>query len=170
MRLRPSKELLFFVHSSAQYSDVIICFARVVPLPTHLVGACGSPPRLSFTILRFETFRRDFPSPTPLLRHHEKDQHSAIASPSQPPQTEGPTLIYIAMAPGKAVPDNHVHTPAYVNFTTAGMGGCLAWVAIHPFNTIAVRSNLSFASGEFAVVHIHLLNQPFLFSLSLPLL
>ena len=37
-------------------------------------------------------------------------------------------------------------------FATAGMGGCLGWTIIHPFNTIAVRWNLaSMAGREFSL-------------------
>lgn len=45
--------------------------------------------------------------------------------------------------------------PAYVpskfsNFATAGLGGCIGWVFVHPFNTLAIRMNLASqsASGE----------------------
>ncbi|KAG7358614.1 mitochondrial carrier protein [Nitzschia inconspicua] len=38
--------------------------------------------------------------------------------------------------------------PKSVIFATSGLGGCLGWVVVHPFNTIAVRSNLASASGQ----------------------
>jgi len=35
-----------------------------------------------------------------------------------------------------------------VNFATAGLGGILGWIVVHPFNTVAVRMNLaSMSSG-----------------------
>eukprot|EP01116_Phalansterium_solitarium_P004588 TRINITY_DN15617_c0_g1_i1.p1 TRINITY_DN15617_c0_g1~~TRINITY_DN15617_c0_g1_i1.p1 ORF type:complete len:314 (-),score=142.98 TRINITY_DN15617_c0_g1_i1:415-1356(-) len=33
--------------------------------------------------------------------------------------------------------------PLVVSFTTAGLGGIMAWVIVHPFNTLAVRMNLA---------------------------
>lgn len=38
--------------------------------------------------------------------------------------------------------------PKSIIFATSGLGGCLGWAVIHPFNTIAVRSNLASASGQ----------------------
>jgi solute carrier family 25 (mitochondrial oxoglutarate transporter), member 11 len=38
--------------------------------------------------------------------------------------------------------------PNSVIFATSGIGGCLGWVVVHPFNTLAVRSNLASASGQ----------------------
>jgi solute carrier family 25 (mitochondrial oxoglutarate transporter), member 11 len=38
--------------------------------------------------------------------------------------------------------------PKSVIFATSGIGGCLGWVVVHPFNTLAVRSNLASASGQ----------------------
>ena len=35
-----------------------------------------------------------------------------------------------------------------VVFATAGIGGCMGWAVVHPFNTAAVRSNLASASGQ----------------------
>ena len=35
-----------------------------------------------------------------------------------------------------------------VIFATAGLGGCMGWAVVHPFNTAAVRSNLASASGQ----------------------
>jgi solute carrier family 25 oxoglutarate transporter 11 len=38
--------------------------------------------------------------------------------------------------------------PKSVIFATSGLGGCLGWIVVHPFNTIAVRANLASASGQ----------------------
>mmetsp|Transcript_13513 Transcript_13513/g.31769 ORF Transcript_13513/g.31769 Transcript_13513/m.31769 type:complete len:317 (-) Transcript_13513:355-1305(-) len=38
--------------------------------------------------------------------------------------------------------------PKPVIFATAGIGGCMGWAVVHPFNTAAVRSNLASASGQ----------------------
>ncbi len=38
--------------------------------------------------------------------------------------------------------------PRSVVFVTSGMGGMLGWALVHPFNTVAVRSNLASASGQ----------------------
>lgn len=35
-----------------------------------------------------------------------------------------------------------------VIFTTSGIGGCLGWVMVHPFNTLAVRWNLASAQNK----------------------
>ena len=35
-----------------------------------------------------------------------------------------------------------------VVFATAGLGGCMGWAVVQPFNTAAVRSNLASASGQ----------------------
>lgn len=37
--------------------------------------------------------------------------------------------------------------PTSVNFATAGLGGLIGWVAIHPFNTLGIRMNLASQSG-----------------------
>lgn len=37
--------------------------------------------------------------------------------------------------------------PTSVNFATAGLGGLLGWVVIHPFNTLGIRMNLASSSG-----------------------
>jgi solute carrier family 25 oxoglutarate transporter 11 len=37
--------------------------------------------------------------------------------------------------------------PTSVNFATAGLGGLIGWVVIHPFNTLAIRMNLASTSG-----------------------
>lgn len=47
---------------------------------------------------------------------------------------------------GKKSPNNVV-LPKSVIFATAGIGGCLGWTVVHPFNTVAIRSNLASASG-----------------------
>jgi len=46
------------------------------------------------------------------------------------------------MATKKEVPLSNT-----VNFTTAGLGGLMGWVVVHPFNTCSVRMNLAGASG-----------------------
>lgn len=33
-------------------------------------------------------------------------------------------------------------------FATSGLGGCLGWVVVHPFNTLAVRMNLATMQGK----------------------
>jgi solute carrier family 25 oxoglutarate transporter 11 len=38
--------------------------------------------------------------------------------------------------------------PKSVVFATSGLGGMMGWAMVHPFNTIAVRSNLASASGQ----------------------
>jgi solute carrier family 25 oxoglutarate transporter 11 len=38
--------------------------------------------------------------------------------------------------------------PKSVIFTTSGIGGCLGWCVVHPFNTVAVRMNLASAAGR----------------------
>lgn len=38
--------------------------------------------------------------------------------------------------------------PKPVIFASSGLGGMLGWAVIHPFNTVAVRSNLASASGK----------------------
>ncbi|RYH32035.1 hypothetical protein EON65_01385 [archaeon] len=37
-------------------------------------------------------------------------------------------------------------TPA-VSFATAGLGGLIGWIGVHPFNTLSIRMNLAGASG-----------------------
>ena len=32
--------------------------------------------------------------------------------------------------------------PTSVKFATAGLGGVMGWVVVHPFNTCAIRMNL----------------------------
>lgn len=41
-----------------------------------------------------------------------------------------------------------VAIPKSVIFGTAGLGGCMGWAVVHPFNTAAVRSNLASATGQ----------------------
>ncbi|KAL3940517.1 MAG: hypothetical protein SGBAC_004968 [Bacillariaceae sp.] len=38
--------------------------------------------------------------------------------------------------------------PKSAIFATAGIGGCMGWCVVHPFNTIAVRANLASAAGQ----------------------
>jgi solute carrier family 25 oxoglutarate transporter 11 len=38
--------------------------------------------------------------------------------------------------------------PKSVIFATSGIGGCLGWCVVHPFNTVAVRMNLASAAGR----------------------
>jgi len=38
--------------------------------------------------------------------------------------------------------------PKSAIFATAGIGGCLGWCIVHPFNTVAVRANLASAAGH----------------------
>jgi solute carrier family 25 (mitochondrial oxoglutarate transporter), member 11 len=38
--------------------------------------------------------------------------------------------------------------PTVVNFSTAGLGGIMGWIVVHPFNTVCVRMNLASASGS----------------------
>jgi solute carrier family 25 oxoglutarate transporter 11 len=47
-------------------------------------------------------------------------------------------------------PNKQKPLPASVSFATAGLGGLIGWVAIHPFNTLGIRMNLASASGSTA--------------------
>jgi solute carrier family 25 oxoglutarate transporter 11 len=38
--------------------------------------------------------------------------------------------------------------PKSLIFASSGLGGMLGWTIVHPFNTVAVRSNLASASGQ----------------------
>ena len=69
--------------------------------------------------------------------------------------TKGTSFTYLATS--SAIASTNVSpttTPAAANialpksviFGTAGIGGCLGWAVVHPFNTVAVRSNLASAS------------------------
>lgn len=40
--------------------------------------------------------------------------------------------------------------PVVVNFATAGLGGIMGWLVVHPFNTVSVRMNLATSSGAVA--------------------
>ena len=39
----------------------------------------------------------------------------------------------------------------FINFTTAGAGGIIGWIIVHPFNTVALRMNLLQANNTSAV-------------------
>jgi len=51
------------------------------------------------------------------------------------------------MSVQQATPKN-VKPSVLLNFTTAGLGGCLGWVAVHPFNTVSTRMNLATATSS----------------------
>jgi solute carrier family 25 oxoglutarate transporter 11 len=51
-----------------------------------------------------------------------------------------PSQCVDAREPLTAAPSKGYQT--FVNFSTAGMGGILGWILIHPMNTVAVRMNL----------------------------
>jgi solute carrier family 25 oxoglutarate transporter 11 len=51
-----------------------------------------------------------------------------------------------------------VAVPTSVNFATAGLGGLIGWVAIHPFNTLGIRMNLATASGGAAAPQVNFLS------------
>lgn len=70
----------------------------------------------------------------PLLRYSRTNSNSNKSSGS------GPSI----MATASAIPE----LPKSVVFASSGLGGMLGWVVVHPFNTIAVRSNLASASGQ----------------------
>lgn len=58
------------------------------------------------------------------------------------PQNFQPSFLpstILATAPKKV--------PTSVNFFTAGLGGLIGWVVIHPFNTLGIRMNLASSSG-----------------------
>jgi solute carrier family 25 oxoglutarate transporter 11 len=52
-------------------------------------------------------------------------------------------VLATAPAPPKAA-----ELPKSVIFITSGLGGMGGWMVVHPFNTVAVRSNLASASGQ----------------------
>lgn len=54
-----------------------------------------------------------------------------------------PSAATLAASPAKAS-----DVPKSVIFVTSGLGGCMGWAIVHPFNTIAVRSNLASMSGK----------------------
>ena len=43
--------------------------------------------------------------------------------------------------------NNKKPLPSSVSFATAGAGGLLGWIAVHPFNTLSIRMNLASSSG-----------------------
>jgi solute carrier family 25 oxoglutarate transporter 11 len=53
------------------------------------------------------------------------------------------TQKYLATAPATTA-----SLPKSVIFASSGLGGCLGWCVVHPFNTVAVRMNLASASGK----------------------
>jgi len=63
-------------------------------------------------------------------------------SSSKPSSLSSPTMNFLATSEAKKP------LPKSVIFATSGIGGCLGWAVVHPFNTIAVRSNLASASGQ----------------------
>lgn len=52
------------------------------------------------------------------------------------------------LATSTAAPATPAPLAKSVIFVTAGLGGVGGWMVVHPFNTIAVRSNLASASGQ----------------------
>jgi len=59
---------------------------------------------------------------------------------NQQTQTKQRVLATSAAAP-KPLPKSAI-------FASAGIGGCIGWCFVHPFNTIAVRANLASAAGQ----------------------
>jgi solute carrier family 25 oxoglutarate transporter 11 len=47
-----------------------------------------------------------------------------------------------------AAPATPAELPKSVIFISSGLGGMGGWMVVHPFNTVAVRSNLASASGQ----------------------
>lgn len=45
------------------------------------------------------------------------------------------------------------HLSTMANFSSAGLGGCLGWVIVHPFNTVAIRMNLASYQAPAGTVH-----------------
>lgn len=68
---------------------------------------------------------------------------SSTSTPSRAPPAVTTTSI-LATSSSTRTPA----LPKYVVFATSGLGGCLGWAVVHPFNTIAVRANLASASGQ----------------------
>ncbi|KAA8492550.1 Mitochondrial 2-oxoglutarate/malate carrier protein [Porphyridium purpureum] len=72
------------------------------------------------------------------------------ALPSAAPQ-------WVAMSPAEAAQTVQVSAPApaqkplskVVQFSTAGLGGIMGWILCHPFNTVAIRMNLSGGNDSF---------------------
>lgn len=57
-------------------------------------------------------------------------------------------MIFATSPTPPPTPASKQPLPKSVIFATSGIGGCLGWAVVHPFNTIAVRSNLASASGQ----------------------
>lgn len=53
-------------------------------------------------------------------------------------------------SPSYVVATTPTKIPTSVNFFTAGLGGLIGWVVIHPFNTLGIRMNLASSSGASA--------------------
>jgi solute carrier family 25 oxoglutarate transporter 11 len=51
---------------------------------------------------------------------------------------------YLATSPAGTPPV----IPKWVTFASSGLGGCMGWCVVHPFNTVAVRMSLASASGR----------------------
>ena len=52
------------------------------------------------------------------------------------------------MSSSPAAPTKPAYVPSKAsNFATAGLGGCIGWVFVHPFNTLAIRMNLASQSA-----------------------
>ena len=58
------------------------------------------------------------------------------------------TSAAAAAATPAASPATAADLPKSVIFLTSGLGGCVGWAIVHPFNTVAVRSNLASMSGR----------------------
>eukprot|EP00529_Nitzschia_sp_RCC80_P026457 CAMPEP_0113461924 /NCGR_PEP_ID=MMETSP0014_2-20120614/11803_1 /TAXON_ID=2857 /ORGANISM="Nitzschia sp." /LENGTH=341 /DNA_ID=CAMNT_0000353723 /DNA_START=1274 /DNA_END=2299 /DNA_ORIENTATION=+ /assembly_acc=CAM_ASM_000159 len=81
---------------------------------------------------------------------------STTSSTSHNHQRQQTRSTYLATSPSPTPPSTPAPTPASapaplpkpVIFASSGLGGVLGWCVVHPFNTIAVRSNLASASGQ----------------------
>ena len=83
---------------------------------------------------------------------------STMSSTSHNHQRQQTRSMYLATSPSPTPPSTPAPAPAPVAapaplpkpviFATSGLGGVLGWCVVHPFNTIAVRSNLASASGQ----------------------
>jgi hypothetical protein len=64
-----------------------------------------------------------------------------------PPASQSPssTPVAAAAAPTKAAAPK---LSQFANFSTAGGGGLIGWAIVHPFSTLAVRTNLASAQGN----------------------
>lgn len=69
---------------------------------------------------------------------------TATTPASSPPASAKP----IATNPAAAAAAAAVVLPKSVIFGTSGLGGCLGWCVVHPFNTLAVRQNLASMAGK----------------------